>query len=173
MLKAGIRFDPCFFCEQIQLFSALMKKIESMKTLYVKFSHGIEKLKDLPLLFLRLLLAYGFYAPALRKVQNFEGTAQWFESMNYPAPLLSAYMAGITELLGVFLLLFGLGTRIISLPLMFVMGVAIFNVHWAGGFSAANNGFEIPLYYMLMLFVLAVYGSGRISLDYLISRKRK
>jgi putative oxidoreductase len=144
-----------------------------MKTLYQKYRNGLEKLRDIPLLLLRLLLAYGFYGPAMRKIQNFEGTAQWFESMNYPFPLFSAYLAGVTELLGVFLLLLGLGTRIISLPLMFVMGVAIFNVHWAGGFAAANNGFEIPLYYLLMLLTLTVFGSGRISVDYLITRFSK
>lgn len=144
-----------------------------MKTLYQKYLNGLDKLRDIPLLLLRLVLAYGFYEPAMRKVQNFEGTAQWFESMNYPLPLLSAYLAGVTELLGVFLLLLGLGTRIVSLPLMFVMGVAIFNVHWAGGFAAANNGFEIPLYYLLMLLTLTVFGSGRVSIDYLITRFSK
>jgi putative oxidoreductase len=141
-----------------------------MKTLYENYLNGLEKLRDLPLLFLRLILAYGFFQPAMMKVKDFNGIAQWFDSMNYPFPLLSAYLAGITELLGVVLLLLGLGTRIISLPLMFVMGVAVFNVHWAGGFAAANNGFEIPLYYMLMLFVLTIFGSGRFSIDYLLSK---
>lgn len=144
-----------------------------MKTLYQKYLNGLEKLRDIPLLFLRLILAYGFFQPAMMKVKDFNGIAQWFDSMNYPFPLLSAYLAGITELLGVILLLLGLGTRIISLPLMFVMAVAIFNVHWAGGFDAANNGFEIPLYYMLMLLTLTVFGSGRFSVDYLIKRFSK
>ena len=37
--------------------------------------------------------------------------------------------------------------------------------------TAGDNGFEIPLYYFLMLFALVVYGSGKFSLDYLLDRK--
>ena len=80
--------------------------------------------------------------------------------MGYPVPLLSAYLAATTEALGVVLLALGLGTRLISVPLMFTMLVAIFTVHIGNGFNAGDNGFEIPLYYLFMLFVLFVYGSG-------------
>ncbi len=65
-------------------------------------------------------------------------------------------MAASIELLGVFLLFFGLGTRIISILLMFIMLVVIFTVHLKGGLKAANNGFKIPLYYFIMLFVLLI-----------------
>jgi len=51
------------------------------------------------------------------------------------------------------------------------MLVAIKTVHWANGFEAGNNGFEIPLYYLLMLFVLFVYGGRRFSLDRAIDGK--
>lgn len=85
-----------------------------MPTIYQKFSRKMENLKDLPLLFFRLILAYGFYTPAVNKVKDFKSIAEWFESMNYPAPLLSAYLAGITEALGVVLLILGFGTRFIS-----------------------------------------------------------
>jgi putative oxidoreductase len=77
----------------------------------------------------------------------------------------------ITEVLGIILLTLGFGTRVIALPLMFVMVVAIFTTHISNGFAAGDNGFEIPLYYILMLFALVVYGSGKFSLDYLLGRK--
>ena len=144
-----------------------------MSTIYQNFSRKVEILKDLPLLFLRLILAYGFYTPALNKLKDFNSVGEWFDSMNYPAPLLSAYLAGITETLGVILLIIGLGTRFISIPLMIVMLVAIFTVHIGNGFAAGDNGFEIPLYYFLMLFTLMVYGSGKVSVDYLIKTRRK
>ncbi|MDZ7778082.1 MAG: DoxX family protein [Bacteroidales bacterium] len=70
------------------------------------------------------------------------------------------------------LLLLGLGTRIISVPLIFTMLAAIFTVHIGNGFAAADNGFEIPLYYLLMLFVLMSYGAGKYSIDYVV-RKMK
>lgn len=142
-----------------------------MKKMYLNFVNKVETIKDLPLLLIRLVLAYGFYGPAMMKWSGINNVASWFESMHYPLPKISAYLAATTELAGVFLLLFGLGTRLISLPLMFVMLIAIFTVHLRGGFEAANNGFEIPLYYLLMLFILVIYGPGKISIDNFLKKK--
>lgn len=141
-----------------------------MRKVYNRYSKYLSQLESLPLLLFRLVLAYGFYQAAIKKLPNLNGIGQWFESMNYPLPYLSAYIVGITEGLAVLLLLLGIGTRIIAVPLSIIMLVAIFSVHWSGGFSAANNGFEIPLYYLLMTFTLMIYGSGKISLDYLITK---
>ena len=138
---------------------------------YQKLVAFVETLKDLPPLLFRLILAYGFYGPAMMKIGNIDGIAQWFESMNYPLPTLNAYMAALTETSGFILLFLGLGTRLISLPLMFVMVIAITTVHLGSGFDAANNGFEIPLYYLLMLFSLLVTGPGKYSLDAIIKNK--
>ena len=142
-----------------------------MKTLYNKFVEGTEKLRDIPLLLFRLIVAYGFYEPAMMKLKNLSGIAEWFGSMNYPLPGVSAFLAMITEVLGVILITLGLGTRVIAVPLMFVMVIAIFTVHISNGFAAGDNGFEIPLYYFLMLFALVVYGSGKYSVDSLIGKK--
>lgn len=71
-------------------------------------------------------------------------------------------MATGTEALVVIFLALGFKTRIISFPLMVI---AIVTVHGANGFPASQNGYEIPLYYMLMLFVLMTQGPGKISLD--------
>ena len=142
---------------------------------YHKAVETISKAKALPLLFIRLILAYGFFGPAKMKWSNMDGVINGFSQMGMPMPALNAYQAASTEALGDILLFLGLGTLIITLPLMFVMFVAIKTVHWQHGFAAGNNGFEIPLYYMLMLFILFIIGSGKISLDYLIDtfRKRK
>lgn len=144
-----------------------------MKTIYQKYLNGLDKLRDIPLLFLRLMMAYGFYQPAMNKMKDLDAVSQWFDSMNYPVPVLSAYLAGVTEFLGVFLLLLGLGTRFITLPLMFVMIIAITTVHGGSGFAASGGGFEIPFYYLLMLFVIHILGPGRLSLDHLIGKKLK
>ena len=131
----------------------------------------ISNLKDLPLLILRLVLAYGFYDPFMKKVANIGNIAAWFESINIPLPTLNAYLATATEGLGVILLTLGLFTRYISIPLMITMVVAIITVHGANGFSAGNNGFEIPFYYLVMLFTLLVYGSGKFSVDRFLNLK--
>jgi putative oxidoreductase len=53
------------------------------------------------------------------------------------------------------------------------MIVAIFTVHLPNGFNAGNNGFEIPLYYMLFLFIFLSHGAGKFSLDNLIFKDGK
>ncbi len=133
----------------------------------------LKKLKDLPLLAMRLILAYGFWTPAMMKWKDIHGIADWFASMDYPLPLFNAYAAATTELVGAILLVLGFATRLISIPLIVVMLVAIFTVHLSGGFEAGNNGFEIPLYYMIMLFTLLIYGGGNISLLGVIKRFQK
>lgn len=138
-----------------------------------KFLNFTASLTDLPPLFFRLVLAYGFYVPAMKKLADVNSVAAWFESMHYPAPLLNAYMAAGTEALGVVLLTLGLFTRIITLPLMVVMLVAITTVHLVNGYSCGDNGFEVPFYYLLMLFSLHVTGAGRISLDHLFFKNKR
>ncbi len=127
-------------------------------------SHG----QSLSLLLARLAVAYGFYEPAMQKWSDIGAIATWFGSMGIPFPTLNAYMAATTELTGVILLTLGLFTRLISLPLMVVMIVAITTVHLAHGFSAGDNGFEIPMYYLLFLSIFASFGAGKFSLDHLI-----
>ncbi len=143
----------------------------SLKQKYKGFVHFLQNLKDLPLLFMRIVLAIGFYGPAMMKLKNFNNIVEWFGSIGIPMPTLNAYLATGTETLGFILLFLGLGTRIIAIPLIITMIVAIVTVHLGHGFEAGNNGFEIPLYYLIMLFTLLVYGSGKYSLDYLLSKK--
>lgn len=130
------------------------------------------KIQDFVLLALRLVLAYGFFNPAMMKVKDIGSIAAWFESINIPLPLLNAYLATGTELLGVILLTLGMLTRWISIPLIITMIVAIVTVHWENGFEAGDNGFEIPLYYILMLLTLLSFGAGKYSLDQFLKLNR-
>jgi len=133
-------------------------------------SGKLEFIKDVPLLFMRLVLAYGFWGPAMMKWNNMHGVIDWFSGMGIPFPTVNAYLSASTEVAGSILLLIGLGTRIISIPLMIVMLVAIFTVHISHGFEAGANGFEIPLYYLIMLSTLLVYGPGRYSVEGLLRK---
>lgn len=139
--------------------------------MYRNTTDKLDKLQDIPLLFLRLILAYGFYMPAMMKWGNINGIIEWFDGMGIPMPTLNAYLAATTEMAAVILLPLGLATRILSIPLIITMVVAIVTVHLGNGFNAGDNGFEIPLYYILMLLVLLISGGGRISLDHLIKKR--
>ncbi len=144
-----------------------------LRTLYTRLVGILNNGRSLALFFARLAVAYGFYEPAMQKWSDIHATGEWFASMGYPFPLLNAYMAASTEITGVVLLTFGLFTRLISIPLMVVMIVAITTVHLANGFTAGNNGFEIPLYYLLFLAIFATHGAGKISVDYLLFKEEQ
>ena len=142
------------------------------KLFYLEFSRLAEYLQSFSLLLARLVVAYGFYEPAMNKWADIGSVANWFESLGIPFPMLNAYMAASTEIIGVVLLTLGFMTRIISIPLIVVMIVAIVTVHLANGFSAGDNGFEIPLYYMLFLLIFLAHGAGKFSIDRIIFKEK-
>ncbi len=144
-----------------------------LKQLYSEVVRLLSNLQSVALLLARLAVAYGFYEPAMMKWSDIGSVADWFGSMGIPFPTLNAYMAATTEIVGVVLLTLGLFTRIISLPMMVIMIVAIKTVHLAHGFSAGDNGFEIPLYYMLFLLIFVAFGAGKFSLDQLLFKDEK
>ena len=139
-----------------------------LKGIYSSTRNILSKGEDSALLLARLTIAYGFYNPAMQKWSDMSSVASWFGTLGIPFPVLNAYLAASAELLGVVLLTLGLFTRLISLPLIVVMVVAILTVHLGHGFSAGDNGFEIPLYYMLFLAMFASFGAGKFSLDHLL-----
>ncbi len=137
---------------------------------FISIADGLNYLRDLPPLFFRLILAYGFWGPFLMKFHHTDAFITFCRTLHYPFPVVCGYLALITEAAGIFSLVVGFATRLMSIPLILLLSVAILTVHLPNGFSAANNGFEIPLYYALMLFSLLATGPGRVSVDYLIAR---
>ena len=144
-----------------------------LKDFYLELSVLFNYFQSFSLLFARFALAYGFYEPALTKWNNFDTTIEWFSSLGIPFASLATLLTASIEIMGVILLVLGLFTRLITMPLMIVMLVATITVHFSNGFAVANNGFEIPLYYFLFLFLLVSHGAGKFSLDYLIFGKER
>ena len=74
------------------------------------------------------------------KYVGFDGVVSWFEhSLELPFPVLMASLAVSAELLGGVLLIVGLGVRLIAIPLMVVMLVAAFMVHWDNGWLVLSD----------------------------------
>jgi len=140
---------------------------------YREFSRLMEYVQNFSLLIARVVVAYGFYIPSEIKWADPDAIASWFASMGIPFPLFTTYLVSVFETLGIILLTLGLFTRLISLPLIIIMITAIFTVHIGNGFSAVDSGIEIPLYYMLFLFVFLTHGAGKLSLDQLFFGKEE
>lgn len=121
--------------------------------LYRKVIASLLNFNGIPALFLRLYLAPTFIMAGYTKTQfpdeNVSGLANflvndnivnWFGNTEWglglPMPELLATMAAWFELFGGILLIFGLMTRLVSLPLMFTMFIAITSVHSDNGWFA-------------------------------------
>lgn len=88
-----------------------------------------------PLAF-RIFLAPIFIVFGLNKLSHIEDTASWFDYLGMPFPEVLAYLAGGTEFFGGILLLVGLATRLVAIPLMVTMLVAAITAHWENGWLA-------------------------------------
>lgn len=140
-----------------------------MKAL-VAIADSLAKLRALPLLWFRLYLAYGFWGPFLNKAKDPAAFAGFLAKMDYPIPEVSAWIAMITEGAGILFLVFGFATRLITLPLMFLLCVAIFTVHISHGYNVCEGGWELPFTYLMLLFGLVILGPGEISVDALLAK---
>lgn len=91
-------------------------------------------------LLLRLYLAPVMLQAGWNKFSSFPDIVAWFGNPDWglglPFPILMAGLATGTELIGGALLLVGLATRLMAIPLAITMLVAAFTVHWKNGWLA-------------------------------------
>ncbi|MEW6677769.1 MAG: DoxX family protein [Pseudomonadota bacterium] len=124
---------------------------------------------------LRLLLAYEFWVAG---VEKFNGE-NWFADIQdqFPFPFnlvpaeISWQLATWSELIAPVLLVLGLGTRFASLALIGLTVVAWASVHAGNGYNVCDNGYKLPLMYLVMFVPLLLSGAGKLSLDHLLARK--
>ena len=116
---------------------------------------------DSALLVLRLALAVVLLYHGLPKLMNFGATVGAFQSMNIPAPSITAGFALIAEVIGGILLLIGVAVDIAALLVMIDMLGAIALVHWGNGFDFTKGGWEHPFTVLCMALALALAGPGR------------
>jgi putative oxidoreductase len=120
----------------------------------------------------RLTVGIVFIGTGWGKLHSLDKVTQFFTDLGIPMPGFNARVTACTEFFGGILILLGLGTRLVALPLAFTMVIAIITAKRddINGFTSLF-GFEEWSY--LVLFVwLAVAGAGPLSLDALISRVR-
>ena len=141
------------------------------------------------LLLLRLGFGYQFMLTGWGKLSNIEKPTQFFTELGIPMPRLNAYMAGTTEFVGGLFLILGLASRLVSIPLTFVMLVAYATAHrpsLVAIFSPTpdpktqqidalteriRNAFDqAPFPFLCAALVILAFGPGRASLDHLICK---
>ena len=118
--------------------------INLLNRLQELFDNLIKAIGFISPLLLRLYLVPIFWIAGSKKISSIDSTIEWFGNPDWglglPFPTLLAWSASLTEAGGAMLLLFGLGTRWVSIPLMGTMVVAAATVHLKNGWLAIAEG---------------------------------
>jgi putative oxidoreductase len=127
------------------------------------------------LLAIRLYWGWQFFLSGRAKLMNHEKFTGFFEGWHIPFPSLNVYLAGGTECFGGLLLLLGLGSRVVCMPLIFTMIIA----YATADIDSVKHIFgdpdkfvsAAPFLFMLAAIIVLTFGPGVFSLDWLIGRK--
>jgi putative oxidoreductase len=124
----------------------------------------------IPQLLVRLFVGYFFLETGWGKIHNLDGMAERFTDWGIPAPAFNAALSGWTEFLGGLLIMLGLFTRLVSIPMFINMVVATLAVRLkkVGGLDDFVE-LDEPLYALSFLW-LFFSGPGRISLDHVVAK---
>ena len=121
------------------------------------------------LAFLRISIGSVFVIFGFGKIMGgIPGLSQWLGKLNFPFPMLLAYLAAMTELIGGIMLILGLFTRFSAVSLAFTMMMAII-VHIMDG--DGFRSFSHALTQFLIMISIIIMGSSRYSLDYKLFSK--
>jgi putative oxidoreductase len=132
-------------------------------------------LQPLLLLVIRGWWGWSFFLTGKGKLTHLEKTTAFFTELNLPLPKLNAIMAGSTECFGGLLLLLGLGSRLVSVPLTFTMIVAYATADKEALQSIFSDTDKFtgatPFLFLFACVIVFAFGPGKISLDALLAKK--
>ena len=123
---------------------------------------------DFILLLLRITIAALMLTHGLPKMEKLlSGDPVQFASVFGLSPEVSIGLTVFSEVFCSILIFVGFGTRFAVIPLIITMVVAAFVIHAADPFAKQ----EMAIIYLIVYVVLLIGGSGRYSLDSLISSR--
>jgi putative oxidoreductase len=134
-------------------------------------------LRSPALLLVRLAWGFQLYESGWGHLTHVEKTAQFFQNLHIPFPVVNVYISGATEFVGGILLMLGLFSRLISIPLLFNFCVAYLTaspgavrelLHFQKPDDFINDS-AFP--FLVTSLLILAFGPGRIALDALIFQK--
>lgn len=130
-----------------------------------------DRLEWLPPLTARLILGAEFIQTGWGKLHNHPKVLAYFTELHIPAPDAQAWFVSGLEFFGGILLLLGLATRLISVPLMVVMVVATMTAKLPELEDPGDIVTFIEVLYFQLLLWLALRGAGLVSVDAFVARR--
>lgn len=151
-----------------------MKLIERLYALFVRV---LISLQSPFLLFVRICWGFLFLQSGIGKITHIEKVIQFFTELKIPAPSLNAHFNAGLETVGGILLILGLGSRLISVPLLINMIVAYITAEpeaFKSFFSSPDKFFVADAFpFFLASLLILLFGPGWFSLDTVIAEHRK
>ncbi len=121
----------------------------------------------------RLTVGLVFIGTGWGKLHSIPDVTEFFTTLGIPMPGFNARLTACTEFFGGLLILVGLGTRLVALPLAFTMTIAILTAKRSDITGIRSLvGFEEWSYLVFFLW-LALAGAGKLSLDALIGKRMR
>jgi putative oxidoreductase len=146
----------------------LMIDFKSLSTKAEPILNRISSFQWLAALLVRLFVGYFFFETGWAKLHNLDAFTARFMQWGIPHPAFNAALSAYTECIGGALTMAGFATRLVSIPMMINMAVAIITVKMKS-VTGLDDFVELdePLY-ALAFFWLLISGPGRVSVDYLL-----
>jgi putative oxidoreductase len=151
-----------------------MSLITTSRTLYRRLINLLNYLHSPFLLVVRLYWGWQFWQAGFGKLQDISKPIGFFTDLGIPFPVFNAWLVSSLECFGGILLMLGLASRLISIPLVIDMTVAYLTADRQalkaifsepGKFYGAD-----PYTFWFAALIVLIFGPGMISLDYLIGR---
>ena len=151
-----------------------MSIVDTGINLYRRFLNLLNFLQSPFLLLVRVYWGWQFWQAGWGKLQDISKPIGFFTELGIPFPVLNAWFVSLLECFGGILLILGLASRLISIPLVIDMVVAYIAADreaLKSIFSEPDKFYAAAPYTLLFAsLIVLVFGPGTISLDYLIAR---
>lgn len=125
------------------------------------------------LLAVRLYWGWQFAQTGWGKLSDIHKVIGFFTDLGIPAPALNAWFVSGLELAGGLLLILGLGSRLIALPLVINMIVAYVTADREALFSIFSSPDRFmaaaPFTFLVASLIILIFGPGQASLDALLA----
>ena len=144
----------------------MMQLAEKYYRLLVRVSSSLQS----PfLLAVRLYWGWQFMQTGWGKLSDINKVVGFFTDLGIPAPALNAYFVSALEFGGGLLLIVGLGSRLIALPLVIDMIVAYITADREALFSVFSNPDKFtaaaPYTFLIASLIVLIFGPGKASVD--------
>ena len=150
--------------------------IDKIDRLYAIFLKAANSLQSPLLLAIRVYWGWQFWQSGSGKLSDISKTVDYFTSLGIPAPSLNAHFIALLEAGGGILLILGLASRLIALPLLIdmIMAYVIADREALASIISDPDKFYAAAPYTLLFasLIILAFGPGLFSLDTLIRRYR-